>query len=100
MEKVYRILIYLSLVCICYSQGAAVSPPPLSWSTTIGSSGEDYGMSIQQTKDGGYIIAGFTDSYGAGLYDIYLIKLDGQPTYANLWIDQETSYTKRYFLDR
>ncbi len=32
--------------------------------------------SIQQTTDGGYIVAGQTDYYGAGRYDMWILKLD------------------------
>lgn len=46
------------------------------WEKTFGGSGADRGKSGQQTNDGGYIIVGSTESYGAGESDVYLIKTD------------------------
>lgn len=40
--------------------------------------GWEYASSIHQTRDGGYIVVGQTDSYGAGHYDVWLLKLDEQ----------------------
>ena len=40
---------------------------------TFGGEDEDVGYSVQQTSDGGYIVAGYTNSYGSGDYDVLLL---------------------------
>jgi uncharacterized delta-60 repeat protein len=44
------------------------------WSRTFGGSGYDVCEAVQQTSDGGYILAGCTESFGVGSYDIWLVK--------------------------
>ena len=46
------------------------------WTKIFGGSERDRGYSLQQTNDGGFIIAGSTESYGQGKNDVYLIKTD------------------------
>ena len=48
----------------------------LQWTKTIGGKKEDAGISLIQTSDGGYAIAGYTKSFGAGGEDVYVVKLD------------------------
>jgi hypothetical protein len=46
------------------------------WNKFFGGTNNDYGNSVLQTSDDGFIIAGSTSSYGAGLSDGYIIKTD------------------------
>jgi hypothetical protein len=49
----------------------------VQWQKTYGGSNLDSASSIQQTSDSGYIVAGQTGSFGAGFYDAWVLKLDG-----------------------
>ena len=46
----------------------------LIWSDTFGGAVDDYGYAVSELESGGYLVTGYTDSYGAGSYDFYLIK--------------------------
>jgi len=46
------------------------------WTKTYGDTGMDYGWSVQQSRDSGYVIVGETSSRGAGRGDVFLIKTD------------------------
>jgi hypothetical protein len=57
------------------------------WTRTLGGQLTDEAVSVQQTTDGGYIIAGYTYSFGAGNDDLYLLKMDS---------DGDTLWTRTY----
>ena len=68
-----------------------------TWLKTLSGTNEDYGWSIQQTSDGGYILTGETDSFGAGDADVLVVKLNSnaQVTWAKTLggTDREGSYS-------
>jgi hypothetical protein len=54
------------------AQGNALS----GWPKTFGGPGKDRGYSVEQTKDGGFIVTGQTIPTGKTVEDVYLIKTD------------------------
>jgi len=48
----------------------------LSWSKTVGGTGDEQAQSIIKTTDGGFVVVGYTTSFGAGSKDYYIVKLD------------------------
>ena len=61
------------------------------WTRSYGGSDTDNGYSVRQTSEGGYIVAGYTTSLGAGGYDIYLIKTD---SLGNTGIEENPPFAK------
>jgi len=62
--------------------------PIIQWQKSLGGSGNDYANSVQQTADGGYIVAGYTSSNDGdvsgnhGGDDIWVVKLTATGTVA------------------
>ncbi|MBT9150259.1 MAG: hypothetical protein DDT40_00427 [candidate division WS2 bacterium] len=70
----------------------------LLWEKTFGGKSSVNAYSIQQTTDGGYIVAGSTTSSSTGMADVYILRLDAngillwEKTYGRLdWA--ETAYS-------
>jgi uncharacterized UPF0146 family protein len=64
----------------------------VQWAKTYGETRYDYAFSVQQTSDGGYIVAG-VNSFGAGDYDIFLVKTDANGNIGSCSIVQNASPT-------
>jgi hypothetical protein len=47
------------------------------WNRTYGGVADDFGTSVIQTSDGGYTLTGWTNSFGSGGEDIWLVNTDG-----------------------
>ncbi|GAB4343271.1 MAG: hypothetical protein Kow0037_31250 [Calditrichia bacterium] len=56
--------------------GKTDSTGQLQFSKAFGGSDVDRGNSLLQLSDGGFLLTGYTDSYGAGNYDVLLIRTD------------------------
>jgi len=67
------------------------------WTRTHGGVNDDYGIQIQQKSDFGYITIGFTESFGAGAEDIYMVRTnsDGDSLWTKSygWQNEETAYS-------
>lgn len=69
----------------------------IEWQFTYGDSDDDGASSVQETGDGGFIVAGHTRSFGAGGKDVWILKLspDGQvewqKTYGGTWDEEANS---------
>ncbi len=74
-RKLIRYIYYFLLLVSYFSLSFAQAPDTL-WTKTYGGRDHDYGKSVQETADGGYIVTGITYSFGAGLDDVYLIRTD------------------------
>jgi hypothetical protein len=66
----------------------------VQWQNTYGGTAADRGFGVGQTTDGGYLVAGRSESFGAGNADMWLLKLqsggavDWQRTYGSSYDEQ------------
>ena len=67
------------------------------WQRTFGGANDDEANSVQQTSDGGYIVAGNTSSFGLRAQDAWILKLNAtgiplwQKTYGGSLSDEANS---------
>ncbi len=70
------------LAAILLSANSFAQTPLIEWQKSLGGTGGDFASSIQQTSDGGYIVAGYSGSNDGdvtgnhGNTDYWIVKLD------------------------
>lgn len=68
----------------------------VQYDKTYGAMGAETPYSITQAADGSLVIAGFTNSFGAGNYDIYLVKNSVEGESGLAWVDSTTNSVRLY----
>lgn len=81
-----RKLCIFQCMLLIASSAVAQMPPVIEWEKALGGSGSDQANAVEQTADGGYIVAGATNSTNGnvtgnhGGYDYWVSRLDGSGT--------------------
>jgi hypothetical protein len=81
-QKVTDILNPVLLTLFLFLANAAFCQPAIEWAKCFGGSGDDNVYSIQQTKDSGYVVAGYNKSTDGevtgnnGNKDFWIVKMD------------------------
>lgn len=82
MKKLFTFLLATGISAFAFGQTA----PAIQWQKTYGGTGGELATATQQTRDGGYIVAGYAESQDGdvtgnhGSFDIWVVKLDDKGT--------------------
>ena len=83
-----KIMLISIVLCLFFVSGVfAQDPGDIIWSNSYGGNDKEYAYSVSLTTDGGYIMGGYTNFFGAGGNDVYLVKTDA---------DGDTLWTRAY----
>ena len=77
--KLIRLILFVLISNISFAQ-----TPTILWDKTLGGGGTDEPLTIIQTSDGGYLLAGYSSSYisgdksenSRGGHDFWIVKTD------------------------
>jgi len=62
------------------------------WERTYGGPADDVAYSVEEAADGGYIMVGYTESFGSGQYDVYIVRTEsnGDSLWARTYGGEQT----------
>ena len=94
LKNTSKFILSVSISVYFVSMNAVHSNAQITFQKTFGGIGTDYGYSVRQSSDGGYIITGYTQSFGAGGRDVYLIRTDvfGDPLWTKTYGESNIDY--------
>lgn len=93
MRNFVKFIVFILTIILANFSHAQI----VKFERVYGGNGYDYGHSVAQTFDNGYIVAGATTSFGSGSTDTYILKTDSlgvpqwQKTFGGINIDQAFS---------
>lgn len=87
-----RIKFFLSIDFVLFFAISTLPAQQMEWMRTYGGTGDDVAYYVQQTADSGFIVTGFTQSFGAGDKDVYLLRLDANGD--TLWTRTYGAFTE------
>ena len=77
---ILRTMAGITVAVLIYLANGAGAVPQEQWNNTFGGTDNDLASSVVQTSDGGYVMAGQTNSFGSGEADAWLVKTDADGT--------------------
>jgi hypothetical protein len=80
LYRPFCLLTIIVFVLVNFQLISSVGASSAVWTQTYGGEDLEYAYSLVETSDGGYAIAGYTDSFGAGESDFWLVKTDASGT--------------------
>ncbi len=69
-------IVQAMMAFFCSTAGLYAQIPDTLWTRTYGGASHDIGYYIYPTHDSGFCIAGYTASFGGGVQNAYLLRLD------------------------
>src|SRR5437762_2299823 len=87
LQKLKKSLMKKLLLISILSLSWIFSKAQTTFEKSFGGSNDDSAACVRKTMDGGYVICGSTKSFGAGNYDVYIVKINA---------DGSKSWTKTF----